>query len=62
VPLVIRYPSSGTVSWDVGTRTFTFQPEVGAAFTGRWVAAGLEVVWQPEPRTAGASTFLFTSE
>lgn len=62
VPLPVTYASSGSVERDAAGG-FTFVPvNFGAAFHGTWLADGLQVVWQPDTRIAGAVTLRFTND
>lgn len=57
VPLPFDYRSRGTYSAVAGALAFT--PDAGRTFTGRAVPTGVEVLWQPDERIAGESTFHF---
>lgn len=62
VPLPITYESTGTFVEAPSTGELTFTPsEAGSSFTGSWVEAGVELTWQPDVRTEGASILLFTA-
>ncbi|HUQ05228.1 MAG TPA: Ig-like domain-containing protein [Kofleriaceae bacterium] len=62
VPVPAVYDSSGTVTVTPATGEMTFTPQLGTAFTGRWVAGALELHWQPDARMSNVPTLRFAQQ
>jgi hypothetical protein len=62
VPVPIFYDSAGTVTVDPATGVMTFTNQLGATFTGGWVAGALELQWQPDARMSNVPTLRFAQQ